>query len=129
MFYEKRWSLIKGYWYCLYTLPACLLTIFLAVQIFSHCEHVYCLVCTVVLIINHLFSQWIVWTIILCFATESTTNMALPYSPPLAWSTHVGSNARGPHYHNRFRNEIAYAWAYGPKTCNLHYQRNIIIIL
>ncbi len=35
--------------------------------------------------------------------------MALPYNviiPSLAWSTHMGSCARGPHYDNRFRNRL-----------------------
>ncbi len=63
-----------------------------------------------VLIISPLFQKCELYELLVPgFPTESTQNMSLPYNvtiPRLAWSTHVGSSARGPHYHNRFRNRL-----------------------
>ncbi len=80
------------------TLWTCLLTVLLTLSF---------LVCTVVLIISNLFPYCELYELlVLRFVTESTQNMSLPYSPPLAWSTHVGSNTSGPYYHNRYRNRL-----------------------
>ncbi len=66
-----------------------------------------CLVCTVILVISHFVPYCELYElIVLSFGTESIQNMALPYSPPLTWSIHVGSSTRGAHYNNRFRNRL-----------------------